>query len=366
MCRTLQTCSAPLQSGNYDITSRMQPARRPILLYGAAGHTARFIVGELRDQGFRPVLAGRDRAKLAAVSAAHGGLEVRVASVDDPRALANALDGMDAVIHAAGPFSVTAAPVASAAISARVLYLDVAAEPDVVAATIEQFGERARRAQTVIAPAMGFYGGLGNLLATAAMDDWPEADEITLAYSLSSWIPTAGTRATIDAADERRGGQRLVFRDNRLELRSDQAQIGQWGFPAPIGLQTVTTEFTTADAVTMSRHLNARAISQCMTVAPLKDLSDPNLSPPEAVDARGRSAQTFLIEAVVRSGDASRRAVVRGQDIYAVTAPLVVEALRRLLAAPLRWSGVVGAGQIGDARSYLRALEPEHLTLEID
>jgi hypothetical protein len=56
---------------------------------------------------------------------------------------------------------------------------------------------------------------------------------------------------------------------------------------------------------------------------------------------------------------------VLGQDIYAVTAPLVVEALRRLLVQPKAWRAVVTAGEIGDARSFLEALVPQHLRLEI-
>jgi short subunit dehydrogenase-like uncharacterized protein len=341
-------------------------AHQPILVYGAYGHTARFIVAELADKGFKPVLSGRDRKKLEAVSAAHGGLEVRAAAIDDPTALDHALDGADAVINAAGPFAFTASRVIDAAIRARLPYLDIAAEPDIAAATMEQHGPRARDAGIVLAPAMGFYGGLGDVLATAAMGDWPQADEITLAYAFSSWKPTPGTRATIEAAEERRGGQRLVFANHRLELRHDEAPASMWEFPAPIGKQTVAAEFITADSVTMSRHLKTQAITGYMTSAPLKDLADPDLSPPRAVDARGRSAQTFLIEAVVRLGTRQRRAVVRGQDIYAVTAPLVVQALRRLLVQPESRRGVVTAGEIDDARSFLEALVPQHLTLELE
>jgi short subunit dehydrogenase-like uncharacterized protein len=346
----------------------MQPKHkhRPILIYGAYGHTAHFIIHELIDKSFIPVLCGRDQKKLEAVSSAHAGLEIRVASANDPIALKRALDGVDAVINAAGPFALTAPAVIGAAIKACVPYLDIAAEPDVVATMIEQHGEGAGHAGVALAPAIGFYGGLGNLLATAAMDDWSQADEISLAYSLSSWVPTSGTRVTIDAAEKRRGGQRLVFRNHRLELRNDEAPVIEWDFPAPIGRQTVTTEFTTADAVTISRHLKTQVISEYMTLAPLKDLSGPNLSRQQAVDDKGRSAQTFLVEAVVRSGTRERRAVARGQDIYAVTAPLVVQALQCLLAQPQRWRGIVTTGELGDARSYLNALAPQHLAVELE
>ena len=54
--------------------------------------------------------------------------------------------------------------------------------------------KRARDAGIVIVPAMAFYSGLGDLLATAATSDWPDADEISIAYGLSSWQPTTGTR----------------------------------------------------------------------------------------------------------------------------------------------------------------------------
>ncbi len=345
----------------------MQPthAHRPILVYGAYGHTGRFIVAELIQKGFRPVLSGRDRKKLEAASTAHGGLEVRAASLDDPTALDRALDGACAVINAAGPFAFTASRVAEAALRARLSYLDLAAEPDVVAATIERHGTQALDAGVALAPAIGFYGGLGNLLATAAMGAWPQADEITLAYALSSWKPTPGTRATIEAAEARRCGQRLVFENGRLALRNDSAPAAEWSFPAPIWKQAVAAEFITADCVTLSRHLKTRAISEYMTSAPLEDLADPDRSPPRAVDARGRSDQTFLIEAVVRLGTQRRRAVVRGQDIYAVSAPLVVEALRRLLDQPHEWRGVVTAGELGDAHTFLEALVPHHLTWEI-
>jgi short subunit dehydrogenase-like uncharacterized protein len=334
-------------------------------VYGAYGHTGRFITAELIARGFAPVLSGRDAHKLASLGAVHRGLAVRPAPLEDPAALARALAGVVAVINAAGPFALTAARVSEAAIQARVPYLDIAAEPDVVASTIEHLDVAARQAGIPVAPALGFYGGLGDLLATAVMDDWPQADDITLAYALSSWKPTPGTRRTIEAAEQRRAGRRLVFAERGLELRANEAPIAEWDFPAPLGRQRVSAEFTTADCITLSRHLKTRAIHEVMTLAPLQDLADPDLAPPPAVDARGRSAQTFLIEAIVRAGGQQRRGIVRGQDIYAVTAPLVVEALRRLLARPDAWRGVVSAGEIGPACGFLQALSPEHLSLEM-
>src|SRR5438034_8614262 len=92
---------------------------RPIVVFGASGHTGRFVVAELRRRGWMPILSGRDPAKLNALGALHG-LPVRPASIDDPASLDRALAGAAAVINCAGPFLDTATPVIEAALRARI------------------------------------------------------------------------------------------------------------------------------------------------------------------------------------------------------------------------------------------------------
>jgi hypothetical protein len=115
----------------------------------------------------------------------------------------------------------------------------------------------------------------------------------------------------------------------------------------------------------MPHHIAVQKIHEYMTLAPLKDLSDLDSSPPAAAYASGHSAQTFLIEAVVRSAGDERRGVASGRDIYAVTAPLVVEATLRLLARQGSVVGVVAAGALCDARDFLGALASEHFQLSL-
>lgn len=136
---------------------------RTVTVFGAYGHTGRFVVSELRNRGWTAILSGRDSDKLDAIGAVHRGLDVRPASVDDPASLDRALSGAAAVINCAGPFARTAAPVIEAALRARIPYLDVAAEIEANADTFEQYSTRARDAGIVIVPAMAFYGGLGDL-----------------------------------------------------------------------------------------------------------------------------------------------------------------------------------------------------------
>ena len=103
-------------------------SNKTVTVFGAYGHTGRFVVSELRKRGLTPILTGRDSDKLNAFGDAHPELEMRVASVDDPASLDRAVSGAEAVINCAGPFLDTATPVIEAALRARIHYLDVTAE----------------------------------------------------------------------------------------------------------------------------------------------------------------------------------------------------------------------------------------------
>src|SRR5215471_7733439 len=99
-----------------------------VTVFGAYGHTGRFVVSELRKRGWQCILSGRDAEKLKSMGETHPGSQVRPAAVDDPVSLDRALYGAAAVINCAGPFLDTASSVIEAALRAGIHYLDVAAE----------------------------------------------------------------------------------------------------------------------------------------------------------------------------------------------------------------------------------------------
>ena len=333
---------------------------RVVAVVGASGHTGRFVLAELLRRGFTPVAIGRDRAKLAA-SGLPAGLAARVAATDDPTSLDRALAGAAAVINCAGPFLDTADAVAAAAVRAGIHYLDVTAEQPSTRSTLERFDAAAREAGVVVMPAAGFYGGLADLLATAAVGDWESADEIRIGIALDSWRPTEGTRVT----GARNIARRLVVADGRLAPVPQPAPETQWDFPGPFGRQDMI-ELPFSEIVLIASHLRVSELHTHLNLAPLRDLRDPATPPPEASDASGRSRQVFLVEVVARRGGHTRRAVARGRDIYAFTAPFVCEAVRRILDREVSGVGAVAPGAIFDARSYLEALAPDGLAVEID
>ena len=322
-----------------------------VAVFGASGHTGRFVIAELLRRGLVPIAIGRDKARLLGSSFQSRSVAMRIATVEDAASLDRSLTGAAAVINCAGPFLDTAEALAAAALRAHIHYLDVTAEQSSALATFERCTAPAREAGIVLVPAMGFYGGLGDLLATAAMGDWASADEIQIAIALDSWHPTAGTRIT----GKRNTAHRLVIANGKLVPLADPAPEASWTFSHPFGVQKVV-ELPFSETILISRHLRVSNLHSYLNLAPLEDLRNSATPPPTPVDDTGRSAQTFLVEAIARNGLETRRASARGRDIYAFTAPLVVEAVERILDGKVEGRGVLAPGEMFDAPDFLRAL----------
>ena len=188
-------------------------------------------------------------------------------------------------------------PVIAAALRARIPYLDVTAEQPAALAASERFSVPAHAAKVVIMPAMGFYGGLADLLATAAMEDWITADEINIAVALDSWHPTQGTRLT----GRRNTAQRMIVANGRLEPLADPPQMLTWPFPPPFGTQEVVS-LPLSEIITIARHLCSRKVQSYMNLAPLLDIRNPDTPTPVPADASGRSSQIFVMDVTVQKG----------------------------------------------------------------
>ncbi len=125
-----------------------------ILIYGATGTMGRAIAAEAAHRGLETVVAGRSADGLKRVAAPLG-LESRVVPLTDPVSLRSALEGIDCVVHAAGPFSATAAQMVEACLATATHYLDITGEIQVFEAIARRDAE-ARAAGIVLLPGAGF------------------------------------------------------------------------------------------------------------------------------------------------------------------------------------------------------------------
>jgi short subunit dehydrogenase-like uncharacterized protein len=336
-------------AGSHDVG--MSPQAK-VMVYGATGHTGRFVVAELLARGLEPILAGRSARRLAEVGGPRG-LEQRVLVLDDPDRLRRGLEGVGAVVSCAGPFIDTGPPLARAAVAVGAHYLDVTAEQQAVRALYDELDGPARDAGVVLVPAMAFYGGFADLLVSSLVpDDDRRADEVEVAIGLDRWWPTAGTRATGD----RNTATRLVVRGGELAPLADPAPTGTWDYPPPLGTQAVV-ELPLSEVMTITRHVQVGRLTSYLNSAPLEDLHDADTPGPTAVDADGRSAQRFVVDVVVRRDGSTRHARAAGRDIYAVSAPILVEGVTRLLEGRHHGPGALAPGQAFDAADVLAALE---------
>ena len=180
------------------------------LLYGANGYTGELIARRALAAGERPVLAGRSAESVGRL-AAELGLEPRVFALDDPAAVDRGLAGMKAVLHCAGPFSRTAAPMADACLRARVHYLDITGEIEVFEGMAARH-ESALRAGVTLLPGVGFDVVPSDGLAAHLQRRLPSATHLALGFQGSAHL-SRGTATTM-AENLHRGG--AVRREGRI------------------------------------------------------------------------------------------------------------------------------------------------------
>ena len=163
------------------------------MIYGANGYTGRMIVADAVKRGLRPVLAGRDVEALRALAAPHD-LPVRAFPLTAPDAVRAGVDGMKLVLHCAGPFSATSAPMLEGCLAAGAHYLDITGEIDVFAHCHAQ-DARARDAGIVVLPGAGFDVVPTDCMAAMLKRDLPSATSLVLAFEAGGG-PSPGTAKT--------------------------------------------------------------------------------------------------------------------------------------------------------------------------
>jgi short subunit dehydrogenase-like uncharacterized protein len=126
--------------------------------------------------------------------AAKLGCDFRVFELADPARLAIGLSGCGAVIHCAGPFSATAAPMIAACVASRVHYADITGEIEVFEHAFRQ-DAAARAAGIVVCPGAGFDVVPTDCLALTLAGALPGARRLALGFDSRSPL-SRGTAAT--------------------------------------------------------------------------------------------------------------------------------------------------------------------------
>jgi short subunit dehydrogenase-like uncharacterized protein len=150
------------------------------LIYGANGYTGELIAREAARRGLKPILAGRSLIKIEPL-AKELKLTARSFSLEDKKSLEYTLKEVDLVLHCAGPFSITAKPMVEACLRLGKHYLDITGEIAVFEAMARLDG-RAKDAEIMIMPGVGFDVVPSDCLARHLKNRLPSATHLTLAF----------------------------------------------------------------------------------------------------------------------------------------------------------------------------------------
>jgi short subunit dehydrogenase-like uncharacterized protein len=199
------------------------------LLYGANGYTGELIAREAVRRGERPILAGRSAEKIEPL-ARELGCDWRAFDLDRID-----LSGVQAVMHCAGPFSRTSAPMVDACLAAGAHYLDITGEISVFEAIMARHDEAVRRG-VMLLPGVGFDVVPTDCLAAMLAEKMPDAEELWLAFYSPRGEISRGTLKTMiegigDGGAIRRNGKIV-----RVPLAWDVREI-----PFSVGTRTAMT-----------------------------------------------------------------------------------------------------------------------------
>jgi len=165
------------------------------LLYGANGYTGRLIARLAHEYGLKPILAGR-RKEIIAPLAKELNLAYRIADLNNAEALQSILQDVSVVLHAAGPFSVTAQPMIEACLATKTHYVDITGEI-IVYEMAKRYDAAAKQANIMIMPGGGFDVVPTDCIALYLKNKLPDATHLQLAFASIGGGVSHGTALTM-------------------------------------------------------------------------------------------------------------------------------------------------------------------------
>nr|WP_298138951.1 saccharopine dehydrogenase NADP-binding domain-containing protein [uncultured Pseudomonas sp.] len=163
------------------------------MIYGANGYTGHLLAHEAQRQGLKPILGGRNPAAVHALGSLLG-LECRIFDLQQAQCAREALADVALVIHCAGPFSATSAPMLDACLASATHYLDITGEIEVFESA-QRRDAQARERGLVVCPGVGFDVIPSDCLAACLHQALPDATHLSLGFDSGSGF-SPGTAKT--------------------------------------------------------------------------------------------------------------------------------------------------------------------------
>ena len=193
-----------------------------MLLYGATGYTGRLIIEEALQKGLPIIIAGRNQQTVSTLASQYN-LPYRVAELSNPGQLDAILQEITVVLHAAGPFAITAEPMIDACMRNKVHYLDITGEISVFEYA-HSLNRQAMNAGIMLLPGCGF-----DVVPTDSMASWlhellPDATHFELAFvSIGGGVSHGTASSMVNKLGE--GG---AIRKDGVIIHHPLGKFGKW------------------------------------------------------------------------------------------------------------------------------------------
>ena len=322
------------------------------MIYGANGYTGELIARASAPD--KPILAGRSPERVEEL-ARELGCEARIFPVDRPK-----LAGVSLVLHCAGPFIHTSAPMVRACLDAGAHYLDITGEIAVFESIMRLDAEAKRRNVTLL-PGVGFDVVPTDCLAAMLAARLPDADDLVLAFSGGGGI-SAGTLKTII---EGIGDGGAIRRNGRIVKVPTLFDVREIPFPSrprtamtiPWGDVSTAYHTTAIPNIRVYRASSPRAIARLrrtrfllplLATPPVKWFLKRRASRTAGPDEKARSTQRM--EMWGRVSNARGEEVTMSMttpEAYALTVLTAIAAVRRVLTEPVRAGSFTPAMRFG-------------------
>ena len=322
------------------------------MIYGANGYTGELIARAAA--GEKPILAGRSREKIEPL-ARELDCEWRVFEVDQPR-----LAGVSLVLHCAGPFVHTSAPMVRACLDAGAHYLDITGEIAVFESIMRLDAEAKQRGVTLL-PGVGFDVVPTDCLAAMLAKRLPDANDLILAFSGGGGI-SAGTQKTIV---EGLGKGGAIRRDGRIVTVPLLYDVREIPFPKrprlamtiPWGDVSTAYHTTGIPNIRVYRATSPRAVKRLrrmklllpiLALPPIKSFLVRLAAKQKGPDAVARERERMeLWGRVTNANGEDVTMTVTTPEGYKLTVLTAIAAVKRVLAEPVQAGSFTPARRFG-------------------
>ncbi len=193
-----------------------------VLLYGANGYTGVLIAKYATQYGLQPILAGR-REEAIKPLANELNFPYKVIEINNADQLKDALNGIKAVIHAAGPFADTARQMIGACLQTGTHYLDINGDISVFE-MIKPYDAAAKEKNIMLLPGAGFDVVPTDCMALRLKNKLPDATHLKLAFASIGGGVSHGTAMTMVS----KLGYGGAARENGKIVKQPLGKHGMW------------------------------------------------------------------------------------------------------------------------------------------